>query len=100
MMASLDQSDDNQVLAGIDDMQENQSNQSFKDEAIQLLSVKTDKKQDREVFELNQEALQVLRDVEGQIGVVSVCGLKGAGKSFLLNLILHKFNGTGFKVNK
>ena len=81
-------------------MQENQSNQSFKDEAIQLLSVKTDKKQDREVFELNQEALQVLRDVEEQIGVVSVCGQKVAGKSFLLNLILHKFNGTGFKVNK
>ena len=54
-----------------------------------------DKKHDREVFELNHEALQVLRDVEGQIGVVSVCGLKAAGKSFLLNLILHKFAGTG-----
>ena len=33
--------------------------------------------------------------MEGQIGVVSVCGLKAAGKSFLLNILLDKFQGSG-----
>ena len=50
-----------------------------------------DKAKDREVFEVHQDALQVFRAVEGQIGVVSVCGLKAAGKSFLLNILLDKF---------
>ena len=54
-----------------------------------------DKAKDKEVFEVHQDALQVFRAVEGQIGVVSVCGLKAAGKSFLLNILLDKFQGTG-----
>ena len=47
------------------------------------------------MFEVHQDALQVFRAVEGQIGVVSVCGLKAAGKSFLLNILLDKFQGSG-----
>ena len=92
----------NKVLAGIDDQLNQSGENDYKDEAIQLLSVKVDKNSTdaKERFVLNQEAMQVLKDVPGPIGVVSVCGLKGTGKSFLLNLILHKFQGTGFKVNK
>ena len=53
MLASLEGSEESKGLAGIDDIQQNQSNASFKDEAIQLLSLRVDKKSEREVFELN-----------------------------------------------
>lgn len=55
---------------------------------MQLISVSSDLKS----FEINPEALNVIRNVPGEIGVVAVSGSQRTGKSFILNLLLDKSN--------
>lgn len=49
-------------------------------------------------FEFNNEAFEMLSQVEGNIGFVSVCGKYRTGKSFLLNRLL-EVQGDGFRVD-
>ena len=88
----------NKQIEEVVNNQKYDSNQSFIEEPLCLLSVDRDPKTDRETFTLNQEALQVLKEIQGDLGVFSVCGLPKTGKSFLLNLILNRFQSTGFRV--
>jgi hypothetical protein len=68
---------------------------SDEDGPQQLVRVSADLKK----FEVNQAALDVLRRIDGEIGVVAVSGAQRTGKSFILNLLLDKFNGQGFKIS-
>lgn len=54
--------------------------------------------QDLKTFELNQEALSILRSIEGDIGVVAVSGAQRTGKSFILNLLLDKQGSKGVSI--
>ena len=53
-------------------------------------------------FELNKEALDILRSIKDQIIVVSIVGKARTGKSYLMNLLLNSNNNinknNGFKV--
>ena len=50
-------------------------------------------------FNLNYEALEVIREIEGDIGIVAVSGSQRTGKSFILNLLLNRFNkGQGVSI--
>ena len=42
----------------------------------------------KETFELNLKALEELKKIDGQLGVFSMCGGVGLGKSYLLNHIM------------
>lgn len=45
-------------------------------------------------MEVNEEALQIVRDIKGPIAVVSVCGMNNTGKSYLMNrMLLNKKQG-------
>ncbi|BDA47092.1 Guanylate-binding protein 1 [Coccomyxa sp. Obi] len=44
-------------------------------------------------FEVPDEALEVLRNINGPVGVVSVCGRARQGKSFILNQLLGQSSG-------
>lgn len=44
-------------------------------------------------FEVGEEALSVLRSVNGPMGVISVCGRARQGKSFILNQLLGQSSG-------
>ncbi|GMH32246.1 hypothetical protein BSKO_00080 [Bryopsis sp. KO-2023] len=46
-----------------------------------------------QTFSLGEEALAVLRSIEGPVGVVTVCGRAREGKSFVLNQLLGRNNG-------
>lgn len=46
--------------------------------------------QDLKTFEINEKAMEILRGIEGDIGVVAVSGAQRTGKSFILNLLLDK----------
>lgn len=48
-------------------------------------------------FELNPEAVQMMSQIKGPIGVVSVAGMYRTGKSYLLNRLLLNRKG-GFSV--
>lgn len=49
-------------------------------------------------FELGEQALSVLRNTRGPVGVVSVAGRARQGKSFILNQLLGRSGGfTGIK---
>lgn len=62
--------------------------QEAKGSPIQLISISDDLK----TFKINPDALQVIRNIEGDIGVVAVSGAQRTGKSFILNLLLNRFN--------
>jgi polynucleotide 5'-kinase involved in rRNA processing len=53
---------------------------------MQLIRISSDLKS----YEVNQEALNVIRSIEGDLGVVAVSGAQRTGKSFILNLLLEK----------
>jgi len=65
----------------------------FKEEAIPLITFDTSVKK----FFLNEDAENILRKIEGPIGVVSVAGMYRTGKSYLLNRMLLN-RGSGFSV--
>ena len=44
-------------------------------------------------FEVGQDAIKVLKGVNGPVGVVSVCGRARQGKSFILNQLLGQSSG-------
>lgn len=62
--------------------------QEVKGSPLQLISISEDLK----TFKLNYEALEVIREIEGDIGIVAVSGSQRTGKSFILNLLLNRFN--------
>ena len=39
-------------------------------------------------FKVNQEALEIIQEIEGELAVVAVCGQQLTGKSYLINLLL------------
>lgn len=43
--------------------------------------------------------MKILRSIKGDVGVVSVAGAQRTGKSFILNMLLDKLGGKGFKVS-
>ena len=55
---------------------------------MQLISISDDLK----TFNINHEALQVIRNIPGDVGVVAVSGAQRTGKSFILNLLLNRFS--------
>jgi len=65
----------------------------FKEEAIPLITFDTNEKK----FFINQDAEQILKKIEGPIGVVSVAGMYRTGKSYLLNRMLLN-RSSGFSV--
>lgn len=65
------------------------------DEPLQLVKISSD----LTTFEVCQEALDVLKSIKGNIGVVSVAGAQRTGKSFVLNMLLDKLGGKGFRVS-
>ena len=47
-------------------------------------------------FEINEEIQEILRNLQGPIGVVSVAGMYRTGKSYLLNrMLLNRSGGFG-----
>jgi hypothetical protein len=47
-------------------------------------------------FEINEEIQEILRPLQGPIGVVSVAGMYRTGKSYLLNrMLLNRSGGFG-----
>jgi hypothetical protein len=47
-------------------------------------------------FVLTEEALEILRSIDGPIGLVAVAGMYRTGKSYLLNrMLLNRSNGFG-----
>ena len=58
---------------------------------MQLVSVSEDLKS----FHVDSEALDIIQRIEGDIGIVSVCGAQRTGKSYILNVILDKFGSKG-----
>ena len=51
-------------------------------------------------FELNEEALKIIRSIEDDIIIVSVIGKARTGKSYLMNLLLDNVGkGQGFEVD-
>lgn len=65
----------------------------FKEEAIPLIEFNTSEKK----FFINEDAENILRKIEGPIGVVSVAGMYRTGKSYLLNRMLLN-RSSGFSV--
>jgi hypothetical protein len=65
----------------------------FKEEAIPLIKFHTSDKK----FSINEDAENILRKIEGPIGVVSVAGMYRTGKSYLLNRMLLN-RSSGFSV--
>lgn len=68
----------------------------FKEQSVQLIEFKGDK------FEINEEALEIIRGIEDEIIVVSVVGKARTGKSYLLNLLLDNIgrkNGVNILIN-
>ena len=51
---------------------------------MQLIKVSSDLK----TFEINKDALDIIKSIEGEIGIVAVSGAQRTGKSFILNLLL------------
>ena len=49
-------------------------------------------------FELGSEALDALRQIRGDVGVLAVCGRARQGKSYILNQLCSAGNDAGFKV--
>ena len=49
-------------------------------------------------FELGSEALEALRQIRGDVGVLAVCGRARQGKSYILNQLCSAGNDAGFKV--
>jgi len=49
-------------------------------------------------FELGAEALDALRKIRGDVGVLAVCGRARQGKSYILNQLCSAGNESGFKV--
>lgn len=48
------------------------------------------------MFELSQEAIEFLREVNGPIGMIAVAGMYRTGKSYLLNrMLLNRSDGFG-----
>ena len=47
---------------------------------------------------MNDEALDKLREIDTPLGIFSMCGAAGCGKSYLLNCILEFFDGNGVSV--
>lgn len=47
-------------------------------------------------FVLTQEAVEILKNIDGPIGLVAVAGMYRTGKSYLLNrMLLNRSNGFG-----
>lgn len=67
----------------------------FQEKAIPLLTVNGADESSK--FELNQEVVQMMSQIKGPIGVVSVAGMYRTGKSYLLNRLLLNRKG-GFSV--
>jgi hypothetical protein len=66
-----------------DDLEDFQvENSNYKEQSIQLINFNED------IFEINQEALNIIKSIEDEIIVVSVVGKARTGKSYLLNLLL------------
>ena len=55
---------------------------------IPLIKIEVDNRTQKEVFSTNIKALNELKKIDTPIGVFSVCGAQGTGKSYLLNCIL------------
>jgi uridine kinase len=51
--------------------------------------------EDLKTFVVSPEGLDILRKIDGDIGIVAVSGAQRTGKSFILNLLLDKLGGTG-----
>ncbi len=67
----------------VDDLQEFEvENPNFKEKPIQLIEF------DENRFEINREALKIIRSIEEEVVVVSVVGKVKTGKSYLMNLLL------------
>eukprot|EP00742_Colponemidia_sp_Colp-10_P003322 GILJ01003537.1.p1 GENE.GILJ01003537.1~~GILJ01003537.1.p1 ORF type:complete len:897 (+),score=138.74 GILJ01003537.1:235-2691(+) len=63
------------------------------DKPLQLVSTENGE------FKLNEEAIRIISQIEGKIGVISVAGLYRTGKSFALNILLDRVGeGYGFEV--
>lgn len=58
----------------------------YKEESLPLIYFKGN------AFELNREALDIIKSIEEEIIVVSVVGKARTGKSYLLNLLLDNIN--------
>ena len=54
---------------------------------VPLITIATDRT-GKEVFKTNVKALNELAKIDTQIGVFSMCGAQGVGKSYLLNCVL------------
>ena len=59
----------------------------MKEEPMQLIAIS----QDLKTFTINQQALEIIRNIEGDIGIVAVAGAQRTGKSFILNLLIDKY---------
>ncbi len=66
---------------------------------IQLISIITDS-EGKDQFELNEEALDVIKKVDTPLAIFSMCGQLGLGKSYLLNCIFDFFEDDGVSKNK
>jgi len=58
----------------------------FKDKPIQLVRINHDIGK----FQVCEEGVKILQNLEGNIGIVAFTGLYRTGKSFMLNLLLDK----------
>lgn len=54
---------------------------------IPLITISADK-DGKDVFKTNMDAIEELKKVDTPIGIFSVCGAQGIGKSYLINCIL------------
>lgn len=56
----------------------------YKEEALVLIKYNPDNK----LYEINQEAVQLIKSIPAPIGIITVAGLYRTGKSYLLNRML------------
>lgn len=56
----------------------------FVEQALPLITCNPE----TDVFEINQEVVQMMNSIKGPIGVVAVAGMYRTGKSYLLNRVL------------
>ena len=66
----------------------------FREEAIPLIEWIADTKK----FEVAQDAKDIIKQLQGPIGVVTVAGMYRTGKSYLLNRVILNSHDVGFGV--
>ena len=64
---------------------------NYPDEPVQLLKINS-----KNQFELCESGLKILGSIKNSVAIVTFSGLHHTGKSFLLNLLLNKFNSGVF----